>query len=59
MDKVSFDDIALYKSIQELSSNRLYVFNNLMPKHIKNFEVFKRDWQPNFKPADDSIFRRV
>ena len=59
MDKVCFDDIVLYKSIQELSSNRLYVFNNLMPKHIKNFEVFQREWQSDFKPADDSIFRRV
>ena len=59
MDKVCFDDVVNCETIKNLSSNRLYVFNNLMPKHIKGFEVFAREWQEDFKPADDSIFRKV
>lgn len=43
----------------EFRENRLYVFDNLMPKDIKGFEVFKREWQEDFKPANDSIFRKV
>lgn len=41
--------------------NRLYVFDNLISENekINFFTVFKRDWQPDFKPADDSIFRKV
>lgn len=59
MDQISFYGIANNMRIKELNHNRLYVFNNLMPRDTGNFEVFKRDWQEDFKPADDSIFRRV
>lgn len=45
--------------ITELPHNRLYVFGNLMPKKIVGFEVFKREWQTEFIPANDSIFRRI
>lgn len=46
-------------SIVSLSSNRLYVFGNLYPiEPLEGFEVFTREWQPNFEPATDSIFRR-
>jgi molybdenum cofactor biosynthesis enzyme MoaA len=46
-------------SIVSLGSNRLYVFDNLYPiEQMKSFEVFAREWQPDFNPATDSIFRR-
>lgn len=49
-----------YKPIIELESNRLYIFNNLYPiKDIEGFKVTKREWQVDFIPADDSIFRRM
>ena len=42
-------------------SNRLYVYDNLFPKEDcpECFEYFDREWQVDFKPADDSIFRRI
>ena len=46
-------------SIVSLGSNRLYDFNNLYPiEQMESFEVFAREWQPDFNPAADSIFRR-
>ena len=45
--------------------NRLYVFDNLIeeetiPTMTKySWTVTKRSWQPDFEPADDSIFRKV
>lgn len=44
---------------ENLKSNRLYVFDGLMPKNTKGFEVFEREWQPKFEPCPDSIFRRL
>lgn len=44
---------------KNLKSNRLYVFDGLMPKSTKCFEVFEREWQPKFEPCPDSIFRRI
>lgn len=45
--------------IISLSSNLLYIFDDLYPADpIEGFQVFKREWQPDFVPADDSIFRR-
>lgn len=54
--------------VSALSSNRIYVF----PEHEKemqkildgvrgldNFHIIKREWQEDFNPADDSIFRRL
>jgi molybdenum cofactor biosynthesis enzyme MoaA len=42
-------------------SNILYVFDNLISKNsnIGNFRYKERNWQPDFKPADNSIFRRI
>lgn len=44
---------------KNLKSNRLYVFDGLMPKDTEGFEVFEREWQPKFEPCPDSIFRRI
>lgn len=44
--------------VKTKASNRLYVFDNLVPKDTGNFKVFKRDWQEDFNPANDSIFRK-
>ena len=41
-------------------SNILYYFEERFnPGEIENFRVIKREWQEDFKPADDSIFRKV
>lgn len=45
----------------ELTSNLLYDFlggeyNTII---TSNFKIIKREWQKNFIPADDSIFRRI
>lgn len=45
--------------IMALHSNRLYVFDHLYRGKVGNFEMFEREWQKDFTPADDSIFRRV
>lgn len=58
-DAMAFEDIKDNKHINLLPNNRLYVFNNLYNKEVKNFDVFQRKWQKNFVPADDSIFRKV
>lgn len=44
---------------KNLKSNRLYVFDGLMPDNTDGFEVFEREWQPKFEPCPDSIFRRI
>ena len=48
--------------------NRLYVFPNVWDKTMEvfdkfpevkeKFEIIRREWQENFIPAPDSIFRR-
>ena len=36
-----------------------YIFDDLYPAdELEGYQVFKREWQPEFAPADDSIFRR-
>lgn len=41
-------------------SNILYLFEGCsMPKYLGNFKVIRREWQEDFKPADDSIFRKI
>lgn len=47
------------KDIHRLKNNRIYVFDNLYTEEIQGFEVIHREWQLDFKPANDSIFRRV
>lgn len=45
--------------ICKLTSNRLYVFDNLYTEEIQGFDIIHREWMEDFKPANDSIFRRV
>ena len=45
--------------ISAMNSNLLYVFEDLNPVVSGNFTVIKRQWQEDFKPAPDSIFRRA
>lgn len=61
LDLISFEFILkVFEMFKiKLKSNRLYVFNNLMPVNTGDFEVFKREWQKEFKPSDDSIFRKA
>lgn len=54
-----FPRIANNCNIQNLKSNWLYVFDNLEPQDCGNFIMIKRDWQENFKPDPNSIFRKV
>lgn len=44
---------------ENLSSNLLYVFGGLYPNATGNFKIIDREWQKEFKPADNSIFRRL
>ncbi len=58
-DAMVFDNIIKNdETIVNLSSNLLYVFDNLYSETPKGFNVFQREWQEDFEPADDSIFRR-
>lgn len=62
-DYLAFEDILMnHRNITDLSSNRLYILDG-SNYHFSNpffgFEVIKRQWQEDFKPASDSIFRRV
>ncbi len=45
--------------IAKLPSNLLYVFDNLYNEYTENFKVFQREWQTEFQPANDSIFRKA
>lgn len=58
-DLMAFDTIIHNCSIKSLKDNRLYVFDNLKPDIIGNFQIIERKWQKDFKPANDSIFRRI
>lgn len=60
MDKAVFDGIVRDDKVLSMDSNRLYIFDDkLMPNHTDGFKVIKREWQEDFKPADDSIFRKI
>lgn len=58
-DLVAFDNIVNDERINKMPSDLLYVFNDLLPKNVGNFTVINREWQKDFVPADDSIFRRI
>lgn len=56
------------EQLERLSSNRLYVFPETMCKMDPTFLIsaqavlggfVKREWQANFVPSSDSVFRRV
>lgn len=63
------DDIIQNSDVCSLSLNRIYVFGDrlyektihLLTEYDKlgHFRVIRREWQEDFKPADDSIFRRI
>lgn len=61
-DYLTFQSFYTYEIsyIFENMSNRLYYFEDgLKPATYDYFELIKRDWQEKFKPAPDSIFRKV
>ena len=59
-DAISFNNLIKdNESVLNLEGNRLYVFDNLYKDKPQGFEVFHREWQEDFEPANDSIFRKV
>ena len=68
-DYLILDDIIQNSDVCSLSLNRIYVFGDglygkvirLLTEYDKlgHFRVIRREWQEDFKPADDSIFRRI
>lgn len=59
-DYTLFKFLARFGEIANLSSNRLYVFDKeLIPDDLGNFQLIMREWQEDFIPATDSIFRRL
>ena len=59
-DKRAFEKmIVTYRGLEDLYNNYLYVFSDLFPIAHGNFTVIPREWQKEFVPANDSIFRRV
>lgn len=53
------DDVITNKKIKRLKDNRLYVFNDFVISERGNFELIRREWQKDFVPANDSIFRKI
>ncbi len=60
-DKIDFEKRLLNRpSILRMKSNKLYVFPGFEDtKTNEHFEKHLRVWQEDFKPAPDSIFRRM
>lgn len=61
-----FEDMHfLLKNMPNCKSNRLYCFGDIDVEglieefDLTNFVVLWREWQPEFVPAPDSIFRRI
>lgn len=50
-----------YGSVFDGKSNRVYVFDGLLAENEAgpSFRFVKREWQEDFVPADDSIFRKL
>lgn len=44
---------------QRRKKNRIYVYNNIYVDDPTNYRIYLREWQPDFVPAKDSIFRRA
>ena len=59
MDLQAFEKLVYHPLIRRLKSNLLYVFDNLLPEYVGNFKVIHREWQEDFKPAQNTIFRRL
>ncbi len=52
------------KQVLSLKSNRVYLFDfpgseGIKFKYDRYFDIRKREWQEDFKPAPDSIFRKM
>lgn len=58
-DRVAFNALIYNDSIQNRTSNMLYVFDNLYPQKFGNFKVKERVWQEDFVPEPNSIFRKI
>lgn len=61
-DKDYFEGILTYlKDYPKCKSNRLYYFSDFLIVGLNtgDFELIEREWQPEFIPAPDSIFRRI
>ncbi len=58
-DVGAFQILTVHPLIKLLKSNYLYVMNGLYPLYTGNFKLIKREWQEDFKPADNCIFRRM
>jgi hypothetical protein len=58
-DVLAFPFLTVHPLISQLKSNYLYVMNDLLPSYTGNFKVIKREWQEDFKPAKNTIFRRL
>ena len=58
-DRSAFDYVKNHLDILQMKHNRLYVFGDQIPQDPKNFKVIIREWQKEFVPSDDSIFRLV
>lgn len=62
LDQMYFEDIPYFlEKYSDCKSNRLYYFDKSLIEGLDTtgFEVFAREWQPNFTPAPNSIFRRI
>lgn len=63
--KVPYDAIMFEKVIAKnvdictLESNLLYIFDNLYNNMPKGFKTYHREWQEDFQPSNDSIFRKM
>ena len=60
MDRNAFLSIQNSPMLTSKKSNRVYVFDDLIKEEEVNehFKFVKREWQENFVPASDSIFRK-
>ena len=60
LDIFAFDEvISEHEEVKHMIDNRCYYFDKLRPGTKGNFEVIEREWQPEFQPATDSIFRKL
>lgn len=58
-DRKVFKSLVSNPLMNHMKDNQLYVFDNLFPDDTTGFKVIERQWQPEFVPADDSIFRKI
>lgn len=65
-DREKLRSYLIYEKILELNCNRFYCFSdidrevaNTFYKNNANMQIIDRKWQENFKPAQNTIFRRL